>query len=256
MQTMTDAGTISTADISAALDWWREAGVDCDFTDVANSWLAAPSEDKSIEQANVDRPKPATPAPDVQQEAAPAIDLLGDSPPADLDQFHSWWLGEPGLDNIGPRGRIAPEGTANAQLMVLVMDPEQGDRDGLLTQTQGRLLDAMLRAMGTDRSRIYLASVLPRHTPMADGTAMAVAGFDKVLRHHIGLAAPKRIIALGSNILPLLGHNVAQDPARFHEFAHDSGTSGLMAGEALESMLSMPRLKARFWRRWLEWTGN
>ncbi len=247
---------IATKDISAALDWWREAGVDCGFGDEATNWLAEPAPEEAKPKPKAAEISPRTDHAEGATAAEQQIDLLGDSPPADLAQFRSWWLGEPGLDSIGPRGRVAPQGNADAELMVLVMDPEQGDRDDLLSQQHGRLLDAMLRAMGTDRSRVYLASALPRHTPMADGTAMAAAGFDNVLRHHIGLVSPKRIIALGSNILPLLGHNVAQDPARFHEFAHDSGTSGLMVGEALESMLSMPRLKARFWRRWLEWTGN
>lgn len=252
MKTMTDTPTILTRDISAAIDWWREAGVDCDFADETKGWLSA---DPEIEPAV--SPKASVSPPIEQATAQPTAtekDLLGEEPPTDLAQFRSWWLGEPGLDSIGPRGRIAPEGNAGCELMILVVDPEQGDRDGLLTQTQGRLLDAMLRAMVFNRSNIYLASALPRHTPMADGEAMAAAGFGKVLHHHIGLAAPKRIITFGSNILPLLGHEVAQDPARFHEFAHDSGNAQLMWSEGLESMIAMPRLKSRFWRRWLEWT--
>lgn len=251
---MTEASKIRPTDISATLDWWREAGVDCVFSDEPADWLAEPAAELStIPVKAVDR-KTATAEHVSQPERQP--DLLGAAPPADLAQFRSWWLGEPGLDSIGPRGRIAPQGDAGAELMVLVMDPEAGDRDGLLTQEQGRLLDAILRAMSLTRSEIYLASALPRHTPMADGTAMAAAGFDKVLSHHIGLASPKRIIGFGSSILPLLGHDVAQDPARFHEFVHDSGSAKLMLSEGLDSIASMPRLKARFWRRWLEWTGS
>jgi DNA polymerase len=29
-----------------------------------------------------------------------------------------------------------------------------------------------------------------------------------------------------------------------------------MAADGLDSMMAMPQLKARFWRRWLEWTGT
>jgi len=228
--------------------------VDCVFSDEPVDWLIEPAAEESKPSAATAGKKAAPVEPVSQPERQP--DLLGDAPPSDLLQFRSWWLGEPGLDTIGPRGRIAPQGNADAKLMVLVMDPEAGDRDDLLTQEQGRLLDAMLRAMGFDRSQIYLASALPRHTPMADGTAMASAGFDKVLRHHIGLASPKRIIGFGCSILPLLGHDVAQDPACFHEFVHDSGSAKLMLSEGLDSIVSMPRLKARFWRRWLEWTGS
>lgn len=257
---MTDANTIRPYDISAAFDWWREAGVDCVFADDVTDWLAdtatqAPSTPPAVAiaaaaSATLDRTSEEV------ENRRPIPNLMGDTPPPDLAQFRSWWLGEPGLDSIGPRGRIAAEGLAGAELMVLVMDPEQGDRDALLTQSQGRLLDAMLRAMSLTRSKIYLASALPRHTPMADGNAMVAAGFGTILRHHIGLVAPKRIIAFGNNTLPLLGHDVAQDPARFHKFEHDSGVAPLMWSEGLESMIAMPRLKARFWRRWLEWTGN
>src|SRR3546814_19808883 len=57
--------------------------------------------------------------------------LLGSAPPQDLAAFRQWWLSEPGLDTIGPRGRIAPQGEAGAGLMVLVMDPEAGDSQSL-----------------------------------------------------------------------------------------------------------------------------
>src|SRR3546814_9582036 len=82
--------------------------------------------------------------------------LLGSAPPQDLAAFRQWWLSEPGLDTIGPRGRIAPQGEAGAGLMVLVMDPEAGDSQSLLSGAQGRLIDAMLRAMGMARAEVYL----------------------------------------------------------------------------------------------------
>lgn len=255
---MTQSPALKVQDIAAALDWWQEAGVDCIFGDEATDWLAEAAPETPEKPVKAPAHSPASNRADMpaEQKAPAKIDLLGGSPPADLAQFCSWWLGEPGLDTIGPRGRIAPQGNPDAELMVLVMDPEQGDSDGLLTQDQGRLLDAMLRAMGLDRQRIYLAAALPRHTPMADGAAMAAAGFDAVLRHHVMLARPQRILAFGSNILPIMGHDAAQDPARITEFAHESGKIPLMWAEGLESMAAMPRLKARFWRRWLEWTGN
>lgn len=255
---MTNANTIRPGEISAAFDWWREAGVDCVFADDATDWLAkaAPQASSASAEVAIGAASSAASGGTTQEveNRQPAPNLMGDEPPTDLAQFRSWWLGEPGLDSIGPRGRIAPEGVAGAELMVLVMDPEQGDRDGLLTQSQGRLLDAMLRAMSLKRPDIYLAAALPRHTPMADGNAISSAGFNAVLRHHIALVSPRRVIAFGNNILPLLGHDVAQDPARFHKFEHDSGAAQLMWSEGLESMIAMPRLKARFWRRWLEWT--
>ncbi len=241
-------------EIAAAFEWWRDAGVDLDFTDDATDWLAQP--EVPVEQAG-DAPRRTSPPP--KAEPAPAqqkVDLLGPNPPQDLAAFHGWWLEEPALDPIGPRGRIAPRGAPGAELMVLVIDPEENDRDHLLSGPQGKLLSRIFAAMGLEENQVYLASALPRHTPMADGEALARAGYADVLAFHIKLARPKKILAFGTNILPLLGHNAAQDPQSLREINHDGARVPLLVTEGLDSMLAMPRLKARFWRRWLEWTDG
>ena len=66
----------------------------------------------------------------------------------------------------------------------------------------------------------------------------------------------QRVLAFGSNILPLLAHNAAQEPASLENINHEGFSVAAMAAEGLESMMAMPQLKARFWRRWLEWTGT
>lgn len=239
--------------MSAAIDWWRDAGVDLDFADDATDWLAKP---EVAEQAP-DTSQTKRASKELQPEKpAENIDLLGSDPPQNLAAFREWWLTEPTLDTIGPRGRIPPRGEADAKLMLLVIDPEQGDRDKLLSQAQGRLVSRMLAAMQINEDEVYFASALPRHTPMADGTALAQAGFSKVLQHHIKLAAPRRVIAFGANILPLLGHDATQEPAALENINHEGFSVPLMAAEGLDAMMAMPRLKGRFWRRWLEWTGT
>lgn len=238
--------------IVAALAWWNEAGVDCDYHDEATDWLAVatpvePSAPVATTQGAV-RDEPPHQPPPVRS------DLLGSAPPRDLPAFRSWWLSEPGLDMIGPRGRIAPQGEAGASLMVLVMDPEADDRETLLSGPQGRLLDAMLRAMGITRAEAYLASVLPRHTPMVEADALIGQGMREVLLHHIALAAPQRILTLGSGIPPLLGHDTSLDAAALPKIYHENRSIPLLVAEGLDSLAAMPRLKARFWRKWLEWT--
>ncbi len=250
---MIDRNSNLTDEITAAFEWWRDAGVDFDFTDEITDWLAEPQTQQVVEAAE-SAPKavhePVEPAP------ATATDLLGADPPQDLAAFHTWWMEEPGLDQIGPRGRIAPRGEAGAELMVLVLDPEEDDRDHLLSGPQGKLLSRMFAAMGLGESQVYLATALPRHTPMADGKTLARAGYAQVLLHHIELVRPKKVLAFGTNILPLLQHNAAQDPQSLREINHDSASTPLLAAEGLDSMLAMPRLKARFWRRWLEWMDS
>ena len=140
--------------------------------------------------------------------------------------------------------------------MILVAEPEQGDTEVLLSGPQGRLLDAMLAAMGTAPGDAYVASVLPRHTPHADWTAPAARGLGELARHHVALVEPKRLIVFGSNILPLLGHDPAQNPAASAQFQHEALTLPMLAARDLAVLLERPRWKAAFWQTWLDWTGK
>ena len=248
-----DPDTLTTRDLAATIAWWRDAGVDCDFADDATDWLAEPEVTKEVM-------KPVAKAKSTTESSDPPppqkVDIIGPNPPSDLATFREWWLSEPTLDTIGPRGRIAPRGEAGAELMLIVIDPEQGDTDRLLSGPQGRLVSRMLSAMQIAEENVYFASALPRHTPMADGSALARSGFREVLQHHIKLVSPKRVLAFGTNILPLLAHETAQEPASLEKINQDGFSVPTMATEGLDSMMAMPRLKARFWRRWLEWTGT
>ncbi|MBD2841659.1 uracil-DNA glycosylase family protein [Erythrobacter rubeus] len=250
-------------DLDAAMDWWRDAGVDLDFADDVTVWLSEESGGPTgaasgTAQKSHAKPDPAAPAENEQHSATAAAraDLLGDSLPVTLEEFHKFWLEAPGLDTVGPRGRIPPRGTARAALMVLVVGPEETDRTLLLSGPQGQLLAKIFTAMGVDEDNTYVASALTRHTPMADTVAIAASGMDAVTALHIKLAAPKRLIALGTDILPLIGHDRAQDIMSLRKINHEGASIPLMVSEGLDSMMSMPRLKARFWRRWMEWSAE
>ena len=261
MESMTIQPPSLRDEIDASLAWWRAAGVDCDFTDDATAWLIDAAE---VEAVPADQGGHATTASDpliagaTGEEEKPArgepVDLLGDLPPSTLAEFHEFWASAPGLDPIGPRGRIPPRGNANPEVMVLVIDPEEADRDQLLSGPQGRLLANMLNAMSLSDDQVYYASALPRHTPMADTTAANQAGLGAVLALHVQLVAPKKLIAFGSNILPLLQHGITKGETSLREINQNSSSHPLMVSEGLDSLMAMPRLKARFWRRWNEWS--
>ena len=244
-----------TQELHGALAWWQLAGVDCDFADDATDWL-----ERGDEIGAVSAPKPSpeaarTPEPAPTAKEIERTDLLGPNPPSDLAAFREFWLTAPGLDSIGPRGRVAPHGPANPDLMVLVIDPEQEDRERLLSGPQGRLLSKIIAAMGLEEGSIYFASALPRHTPMADTPAIAASGLDAVTAHHVDLVAPNRLLAFGANIPPLLGHGLANDISHLREINQTSRSVPLMVSEGLESLMVSPKLKARFWRRWIEWSA-
>lgn len=254
-------------EFEAALAWWHAAGVDCDFADDARAWLAdAPLEaaagaakpartGAAQPSSKQDKPSPfQTPAN--APSPTPATlrrDLLGESPPQDCAAFREWWLTAPGIDTARAYPRIAPRGDAGAALMVLVPQPEQGDSDQLLSGPQGRLLGNILSAMGLDESAVYVASALPCHTPMADLGLLAAGGMDAVTAHHIALVRPARLIAFGTGLAPMLG-SVPEHTLR--EINHAGGNVPIMSSETLDALMEMPRLKARFWRRWMEWSAT
>jgi DNA polymerase len=251
----------------AALAWWHLAGVDCDFTDNATTWLSEPAaQPGSAGAAGAAAAAGAVsdPAerPSVRRVTPPALppvattprrDLLGDSPPADLASFRQWWLEAPGLAAGPAFPRIAPRGEAGAALMVLVPQPEEGDRAQLLEGPQGRLLAAILAAMGVGESDVYLASALPCHTPMADLAALAAGGMDAVTAHHIALVSPRRLLVFGMALAPMLSSRT-DGPLR--EINHTAGKVPVLVSEALDALMDMARLKARFWRRWMEWSAT
>ena len=94
---------------------------------------------------------------------------------------------------------------------------------------------------------------------------MNAAGLGDVVRHHVALARPERIIAFGGNILPLLGHALPQSPAVLTDVNQkEAGVFGtnafaaapIMAMPDLETLMERPRAKAVFWQRWLGWQGS
>lgn len=230
--------------IAAAQGWWREAGVDFVYHDEPTTWLAPqPAGDVAI----------AAPA----AEPAPERPRIGGNPslwPSDLGAYARWWLEAPGLGPVA--GRIPPRGPANAPLMVVVPMPEAEDADTLLAGPQGRLLGNMARAMGFAPDAVYFAPALARHVPLPDWPALAADGLGDVLRHHVALANPARLIVLGGDILPLLGHDPAQAAPAVSELAIQQRQLPLMSSYAPGRLLDHPRLRAELWRRWLDWTGT
>jgi DNA polymerase len=254
-------------EFEAALAWWLAAGVDCDLADDVTVLLdevpaplptAGPQDIRAARRPApapgappaAARPAPASPAP--APPAALRRDLLGESPPQDLAAFRQWWMEAPGLDTARGFPRVAPRGERGAALMVLVPQPEEGDRERLLGGSQGRLLDAILAAMGVAQDDVYLAAALPCHTPMADLAALATGGMEAVTRHHIALVNPARLIVFGTGLAPMLGAAGEQDLRKIN---HVGGKIPALASETLDALMNMPRLKARFWRRWIEWSA-
>ena len=233
--------------VAAALDWWRDAGVDGDWLDEPKSWLAPAPEEAPAPELPAIAAKVAPPS--APTEIAEPLEV-----PGDLAAFREWWMTEPRLDGGRVADRVPPRGPAHADVMLLVAEPEREDTDSLLSGPEGRLLQAMLSAMGIAPEQAYFASALPRHTPQTDWNAVARAGLGEALCRHIALAAPKRLIVLGRHILPLLGNDPAQSTAFSLQFDREGLRLPMFAARDLAALLARPRWKAEFWREWLAWT--
>ncbi|MBH0112822.1 hypothetical protein I5E68_07640 [Novosphingobium sp. YJ-S2-02] len=239
------------ADITGALDWWRDAGVDLDLLDEPVEWLAEPGDDGEMRRRAAARRR--APVEEQVPAAPPGIDpaIL----PADLAEFTRWWMSEPLLDAGRTSARVPPQGKAGADVMILVETPESEDRETLLSGPQGRLLDAILAALETRRDEVYIASVLPRAVPAPDWTQLRTEGMGKVLLHHVGLVAPKRLFTFGENVLPLLGHELPRRTAISQNFNHEGRSIPLLASWGLASLLNHPSAKPVLWKTMLDWSA-
>jgi hypothetical protein len=248
-----NAQTGLSAQIAAAMSWWREAGVDCDFSDEPRNWIVAPEEAPADAADNA----PAAFKPPPPPAPPPAEVIGGDRAlwPQDAAQFAAWWLSEPTLDGGQLGGRVPPRGNAGAEVMILVAEPEVEDTGRLLSGPQGRLLDAMLAAMGLSEDRIYVASALPRHMPLPDWAALQAGGLGEILAHHVSLVAPKRLIVFSNHVSALLGNDPANNRDLLRSFNHEGSSVPLLAGRELAMLLGKPRIKAGFWQRWLDWAA-
>jgi len=250
------AKSVPAGDLAAALAWWRDAGVDHDFADQPADWLtrdAPPRPDRAAAPAAL-APAPAAPAPAAPPPGRPEPALVSDAQwPRELDAFTRWWLEEPSLDSGRISGRVPPRGPAGAACMIVVEEPEAEDTDLLLSGPQGRLLAGMLEAMGCAPENARIASVLPRNMPMPDWPELGRLGFGRLLAHHVAIAAPRRLILLGSNIPPLLGNNLPNSAENLPGFNHEGRSIPVYAARGLRALIERPRWKAGFWQGWLDW---
>lgn len=239
--------------LEAALGWWAEAGVDMAFVDAPQDWLAA------VALAPAGKAAPALPPvekrpPRVSAQPPGSAPVAEDRSawPEKFEDFAAWWLTEPTLAPKGTR-RLAPLGPYRAKLMVLVPMPAEDDGDSLLSGRSGKLLDAMLAAMGIDPAAVYRASALPARIALPDWAGLGTAGLGAVLKRHVALAAPERMLVFGrSDISALLGHDSAQNAHHLRALNHESGSVPAGFEYDLETLLAKPGWKSGVWQRWLD----
>jgi uracil-DNA glycosylase family 4 len=223
----------ATAD--AYMAWWTLAGVDGAVGESPVNWL---------------RPAPAADAKGVIR--APAASVVLQEKPQNLDSFRHWLATDPEQpERRWPGAPIVPVGGEGATLMVVTDLPDPADMTAgqLLADRAGALFDAMLRAIGLDRSTIHLASLFTARPPGGMVEAADLATVADRMRAHVALARPRRLLLLGDRtIRALLPTDAPPTRDGLRDFNHEGGIVPAVATFHPRLLLTQPAAKAECWR--------
>lgn len=221
------------ASIASALEWWHDAGVDCEIDDAPRDWLArAPVAEKM---------------PNVVAGAPAATSKL----PETLAEFATWRLGSYTPEAGWPGRALGTKGDAVGGLMIVVDMPDREDDTAgqLLSGAAGRLFDRMLGAIGRDRQSVYLTALAVKRPPSARVTDDVAQSLEALLRHHIALVAPKRLLALGNAASrAITGMDVTDNRGALCAVNHEGGTVEAVASFHPRFLLERPAAKADAWK--------
>jgi DNA polymerase len=267
-------------DLAALLRWYVDMGVDCPVEETpvdrfAQS-LAQPT--SLVQPARSEAPAPPRPSPPQPRPAPspvapvmaplaarPAAALSQDSAVASareqaasaatLDQLREKLSAFDGcaLKNAATQ-LVFADGAPDARLMIVGEGPgAEEDRTGKpFVGKAGQLLDKMLAAIGLDRTKVYIANVVPwrppgNRTPTPQELALCLP----FIRRQIELVSPDFLVLLGaSSAQTLLNEKEGIMRLRGHWHDYDCGDRKIKALPMLHPayLLRAPLKKAQAWR--------
>ncbi len=241
------------ASAASVLEWWHDAGVDVSVGDEGFAWL-----ETAARQAEARRSAPVPIEPRSPGQVGHAAAIVDDALPADHDAFAAWRIGDATPEARWGGAAIAASAPPGADLMVFVDCPERDDRDLLMEGDVGRLFERMLAAIGRSRADIGLASVCVRRPTTGRVPRDVEARLGEIARHHVSLAAPKRLLVMGDAASrAILAMNVADARGRFHTLNHKDGTvTQVVASHHPRFLLDRPAAKSEAWKDLLMLTGD
>lgn len=195
------------AEARAALDWYRAVGVDFAVGEEPVDRFAASAAPSRA------RPVPAPEAPTAV--AAVAAAPIAISLPADPTETTALAAGASTLEELRAvmeaydgcllkkraTQLVFADGNPEAEIMLVGEGPgEQEDLQGKpFVGRAGQLLDRMLAAIGLDRSKVYIANMVPWRPPgNRDPTPEEMALCTPFLFRQVELVAPKYLVTLGN----------------------------------------------------------
>jgi DNA polymerase len=171
--------------------------------------------------------------------------------PEDWAEFQSWLAA--GADVPGSQWdarRVLPAGAPGAPLMLLTAWPEIDDQQSgtLFTGDAGKLLDAMLRAIGIVRADCYVASLAVTRPAGGRCDGRDAAELDRLLWHHLRLARPERLLLLGSDITRMAAAAALPDVrGKLLDINQDGAKVDAVAVAHPAMLLARPAQKAAAW---------
>lgn len=216
--------------VLSALDWWEAAGVDTLIDESPRNWLAP------VQPAAraIEAPAPPTPAATL---------------PAELAAFRQWLLADETVPGP-PAARLDAAGDPASGTMIVIDMPEAADRAAraLLGGDAGVLFDKMLAAMGLARDALYLAPLAPARPASGRLDGAQSATLARLMRHHIALVRPRRLLVLGdAAIQALLGEPCHKARGRVHAFSYEGGSAQAVASFHPRFLVQTPDRKAASW---------
>ena len=197
---------LNDAEALAALDWYRAVGVDLAVGEAPVDRFAA------SQMASRPRPAVIAAAPVAQPAAAEAPAIVVNADPSEtrtlaaeaktLDELRAVMDAYDGcLLKKRATQLVFADGNPAAQIMMVGEGPgTDEDRDGKpFVGRAGQLLDLMLASIGLDRTKVYIANMVPWRPPgNRDPSPEELALCTPFLLRQIELVAPKILVTLGN----------------------------------------------------------
>ena len=243
--------------LEGLLRWYAAMGVDSALDEAPHDRFGAPPPVPRVAPATVGAP-PARPVAAPAAARRPADALVAEAEAlaagaADIADLQARWAAVPGC-TLAASSRMIPALTPpGAALMIVGGAPgEDDERAGaIFAGAPGRLLDAMLRAIGLARADVALAHVVPWRPPGGRlPSALELALCVPFCRRQIALAAPRVLLCLGERAAqPLLATRDTVTRLRGRWLAHEGDAVAVktLTTFAPDFLLKQPLMKRRAW---------
>ena len=210
----------STAQLRDILAFYRDSGADEALEEVPPNQLAEPEAASAPRTAPARRPMPGPPAAPAAPAPGPDAGEAGDVWAAQarllarsagtLEELKTLIAGFDGCPlKASASSLVFADGNPSASLMIVGEAPgREEDLRGLpFVGRSGQLLDRMLKAIGLDRDRVYIANVIPWRPPGNRApTPLETEICRPFIERQIELVAPRVLMTLGGASAKVLLH--------------------------------------------------